>query len=85
MRMTSELQTSFFFEDANTPTMTAHSMRLNPKATEIFGRSERILTKPAMSACPTPLGRIRQTTSRPLLRAGDQQYGSSDFEKDADY
>ncbi len=82
----SELQTSFFFEDANTPTMTAPLKRLNPKANGNFWFDPTNFCDQIHNIrLPDATRRIRKYTARPLLRAGDQQHGSSDFEKDADY
>ena len=81
----SELQTSFFFEDANTPTMTAPLKRLNPKANGSFWFDPtNFCDQTTSSACPTPLGGFGNTPHA-LLRAGDQQHGPCDIEKDADY
>jgi hypothetical protein len=58
----SELQTSFFFEDANTPTMTAPLKRLNPKANGNFWFDPtNFCDQTTTSACPTPLGGFGNT------------------------
>jgi hypothetical protein len=61
----SELQTSFFFEDANTPTMTAPLKRLNPKVNGPNGHlwfdPTNFCDQTTSSACPTPLGGFGNT------------------------
>ena len=58
-----ELETSFFFEDANTPTMTAPLKRLNPKAAGNFWFDPTNFCDQttAPGACPTPLGGFGNT------------------------
>ena len=57
-----ELETSFFFEDANTPTMTAPLKRLNPKAAGNFWFDPtNFCDQTTSGACPTPLGGFGNT------------------------
>ena len=82
-----ELQTSFFFEDANTPTMTAPVQRHRTrKRTTDFWFDHNAISAMLIRAnvCVSDRWEVRQHSACAVLRAGDQQYGSGDFKKDSD-